>query len=84
MHLHITNYYYYVITSWDPELRLTPVEALNHEWILEVCICVCVCMCRGVSCVVSLYVCVYMCVCTCVHALYVCVSLHHISLCHNL
>jgi len=23
--------------SWDPELRLTPAEALNHDWILEVC-----------------------------------------------
>ena len=38
--------------QWDPESRITPEEALRHQWITEVCVhvhvCVCVCACSHV------------------------------------
>ena len=58
---------YYSPTSWDPELRLTPAEALNHDWILEVCVVV-LCQCARYHCglksvhICMSNVCTYLCV----------------------
>lgn len=73
--MHVT-YQLLIKYSWDPELRLTPAEALNHEWILEVCVCVFMRMC------VSLSVCLCLCSCVCL-CIYMCFCVYTL-LCHNL